>query len=74
MMIRLDGSAHRLERVMIYRAFDGILAGDSETDLIEFVQLYHAGSPHIRSEVWHRVTYHIRMHFAKKNPRTSGSR
>lgn len=73
-MIRLDGSAHRLERMMIYKAFDGILAGDSEPELIEFVQLYHAGSPHIRQEIRHRVTYYIRMHFAKQNPRTSGSR
>lgn len=73
-MIRLDGSAHRLERMMIYKAFDGILAGDSETDLIEFVRLYHAGSPHIRSEVRRGVTYHISMHFSKKNPRTGGNR
>ena len=65
-MIRLDGSAHRLERMMIYKAFDGILAGDSEPELIEFVQLYHAGSPHIRQEIRHMVIYRIRLHLAKK--------
>ena len=66
MMIRLDGIAHRLERMMIYKAFDGILAGDSESDLIEFVRLYHAGSPHIRHETRHMVIYRIKLHFAKK--------
>ena len=66
MMIRLDGIAHRLERMMIYNAFDGILAGDSGPDLIEFVRLYHAGSPHIRQEIRHIVIYRIRLHFAKK--------